>query len=190
MGSTLCHWPLASVVGGFCPPSLCVIDGRCALLLSGGWLIRVAVGWYLSSMGGTRGRKGKSEPRISSWFAMSAPSFYGDGGVRCREMRGEIGENEHDFHRVRFRDALAGPPPVFVPPQIRCRARMSCLHPSGKGRVGVHLRWLGPLVIATWFITLALGRGGVTAAGLDMSSLCRIPCHWAWFMSLPPTHCR
>ena len=133
----------------------------------------MAVGWYLSSMGGTRGRKGKSEPRRKSWFAMSAPSFYGDGGVRrqCREMGGEIGENEHDFHRVRFRDALAGPPPVFIPPQILRRARTSCPHPSGKGRAGVRLRWLGPLVIATWFVTLALGRGAVTAAGLDMLSL-------------------
>jgi len=48
----------------------------------------VAVGQYLLSMGGTCGRKGKSEPRLSSWFAMSALSFYGDGGVRhqCREM--------------------------------------------------------------------------------------------------------
>ena len=34
--------------------------------------------------------------------------FYGNGGVRrqCREMGGEIGENEHNFHHVRFRDAL------------------------------------------------------------------------------------
>jgi len=58
-------------------------------------------------------------------------------------------------------DALAGPP-VFIPPQILGRARTSHLHPSGKGRSGVCLRWLGPLVIATWFVTLALGRGAVS----------------------------
>ena len=49
--------------------------------------------------------------------------------------------------------------------------RMSRPHPSGKGRADARLHWLGPLVIATWFIMLALGRGAVTAAGLDMLSL-------------------
>jgi len=101
---------------------------------------------------------------------MSAPSFYVDRR-QCRGMRGEIGENEHDFHRVRFRDALAEPPPVFTPPQILRRARISRPHPSGKGRADARLCWLGPLVIATWFVTLALDRGAVTAAGLDMSLL-------------------
>ena len=81
---------------------------------------RVVVGWYLSSIGSTRGRRGESEPRLSSWFAMSAPIFYGDGGVggQCMEMGGGIVENEHDFHRVRFRDALAGPPTSWVPPGV------------------------------------------------------------------------
>jgi len=80
----------------------------------------VAVGRYLSSMGGTRGRRNENEPRRRSWFAMSAPSFYGDGGVRrqCRGMGREIGENEHDESRVRFRDALAGIPTSRVPPGI------------------------------------------------------------------------
>ena len=93
---------------------------------------------------------------------MSAPSFYSKGGVRrqCREMGGEIGENEHNFHCVHFCDALAGPPPVFIPPQILHQARMSHLHPSGKGRAGACLHWLGPLVIVTWFVMLGLGRGG------------------------------
>jgi len=47
-------------------------------------------------------------------------SFYGDGEVKrqCRGMGGEIGENEHDESRVRFRDALAGPPTSWVPPGI------------------------------------------------------------------------
>jgi len=180
LGSTLHRWPLSSSLVGY---ALCywwdmpsVVGGLCPLLLVGSvlrryvchrWAKRPVVGWYLSSMGGMRGRKVKSEP------PMSAPSFYGDGGVRrqCREMGGEIGENKHDFHRVHFRNALAGPPPVFIPPQILRRARTSRLQPSGKERAGARLRWLGPLVIATWFIMLALCRGVGTAAGLDMSSL-------------------
>jgi hypothetical protein len=84
------------------------------------WAVRVVVGWYLSSIGSTRGRRGKIEPRLLSWFAISAPIFYGDGGVggQCKEMGGGIVENEHDFHRVRFRDALAGPPTSCVPPGV------------------------------------------------------------------------
>jgi len=70
-------------------------------------------------MGGMRGRKSKSEPQPSSWFVMSAPSSYGDGGVRHqrRGMGGEIGGNEHDESCVHFRDA-PGLPPMFIPPQI------------------------------------------------------------------------
>jgi hypothetical protein len=65
-------------------------------------------------------RDKQSEPRLSSWFAMSAPIFYSDGGVggQCKGMGGGIVENEHDFHRVRFRDALAGPPTSWVPPGV------------------------------------------------------------------------
>ena len=46
--------------------------------------------------------------------------FYGDGGVerQHRGMRGGIGENEHDESRVRFPDALAGPPTCWVSPDI------------------------------------------------------------------------
>jgi len=62
LGSALHRWVMPSVVGGFCPPSLCVNDGRYTSLLGGGWLIRMAVGQYLSSTGGTHGRKGESEP--------------------------------------------------------------------------------------------------------------------------------
>ena len=37
--------------------------------------------------------------------------FCGDGGVgrQCRGMEGIEG-NEHNFHRIRFPDAVAGPP--------------------------------------------------------------------------------
>ena len=53
------------------------------------WAIRVVVGWCLSSIGSTRGRKGESEARLSSWFAMSAPIFYGDGGLEVSARRWE-----------------------------------------------------------------------------------------------------
>jgi hypothetical protein len=68
--------------------------------------------------GGTRRWRGESEPRPSSWLAVSAPSFYGNSGVgrQYRRMGGGIVENEHDFHRVRFPDALAGHPNFWVPP--------------------------------------------------------------------------
>jgi len=54
------------------------------------------------------------------------------GGVKRQwgRMRGGIGENERDFHRVHFRDALAGPPTSWVPPGV---LPFISLHPALAG---------------------------------------------------------
>ena len=136
------------------------------------WVVRVFDGLYVWLLGGTcrrcgtRRGKGEKKPRRKSWFAVLAPSCYGDGGVKHQweRMGGGIGENEHDFHRVRFRDALAGPPTSWVPPGVipslhpalagivvvgipHCRGGRSCHEPDGRnGRsyssmVGHPCRW-------------------------------------------------
>ena len=69
-------------------------------------------------------------------------------------MGGEIGENEHNVHCVHFCDTLARPPPCVNPSPNPVSSET-----LWKGRAGVCLHWLWPLVIAPWFIMLAFGRG-------------------------------
>jgi len=66
-------------------------------------------------MGRTRGRR--VVPVVDREYAWKeGPDFLRRWriGGQCKEMGGIV-ENEHDFHRVRFRDALAGHPTSWVP---------------------------------------------------------------------------
>jgi hypothetical protein len=115
-------------------------------------------------MGRTRGGRGESEPRPSSWFAVSAPSFYGNGVVLvagfcprlCRyllrwrwvqrvsaRLKTEERKRTTIFIVVRFCDAPYRPPIPWVPPRVP----PSAIPPSrelepptslgkGEGRVG------------------------------------------------------
>jgi len=107
---------------------------------------------------------------------------YGDGGVerQCREMGGGIGENEHDFHRIRFPDALArlplaGSPMVFSLSWPSAEREGIQPHPSREGRDACGQKSEvggGGVGVSEWFEgfefepTSLKGGEGVIAGGL------------------------